>query len=90
MNIGNGGTNHPSINETNMLIKLDPYLVKKKKCPFGQTYLETWNEFLGKHDEGHQEPRRVGSIACSKCQYFDMEYAMAQKEKPTTIKCDFK
>lgn len=73
-----------------MIIKLDFYLVKRKKCPFGQTYLETWNELLCKHGEEHQEPIRVGSVACSKCQHFDMEYAMAQEGRPTTIKCNFK
>lgn len=68
-------------------ITLDPFLVKLKPCPFRETYTETWNEFTGKHDNPRKVVRRVGSLACAKCKYFDPSN-FSNKERPKYINCN--
>lgn len=70
-------------------IKLDRYLAKRKNCPHGQTYRETWNAFLGEHVKPFDVVCKVGSLACSKCPYFD-KTNFGQAERPSYIVCNYK
>ena len=72
-----------------MKIKLDPYLVKRKVCPFKETYKEKQRNLFTNEIQTKNIVIKVGPIACSKCRYFDMAN-FKQKEKPKYIVCNNK